>query len=200
MDYDLTLYAASGAIMTAPFLASAMQRSRGWMFVSREPLVGAGIVARYAVAAASLGAGAIHLVVAGDEYGVSLLTGLLMSAVGSFQLIWPPLALLAARRSLDIAAVAVNAGALAAWALSRTIGLPSPIGDGGVEPVGSLDLVATSLELVVVIGVMAALVAGHRLSRAVVSTRSASLAVGAIGVIVIVLVTASLAGGVPQGH
>ena len=170
------------------------------MAASGEPLVAAGVAARYAVGLASLGAGVIHVMVAGDHYGVSLVSGLSMSAVGWFQLIWPTLGLVAPRRSVDLAALWVNAGAIAAWAVSRTMGLPSPIGDGGVEPAGALDLLATSLEMIVLAGVTALLVGRARLAGAMVSTRLASLAVGAFGLLVIALVTASLAGGVPHGH
>lgn len=48
------------------------------------------------------------------------------------------------------AAVAVNAAAAAAWAVSRTAGLPLAMGLGGREPVGAADVATTVAELVAV--------------------------------------------------
>ena len=200
--HDLTLFVAAGTIAAAPRLAWVMERQRGWIFLGRDPLVAAGIAIRWSLAVLSMGAAAIHFAVIADHYAEGVLAGLLMSAVAWFQLLWPLTLTLpgAPRRLLDLGALAVNGGAILAWAASRTVGLPAPVGDGRVEPIGTLDILAMSFELGIVLGVAALLLRADRLAMWAVSTRSGSLAVIVLGVMVIVLTTAAIASGAPHIH
>ena len=196
--HDLTLYVAAGAILAAPPMAWAMDRFHGWIFLGREPLVAAAVAIRSSLVPLSLGAGAIHFAVTNDHFAEGLLAGVLMSAVGWFQLLWPMSMLAARRRLLDQSAVAINVGTIFAWLASRTVGVPIPIGDGGVEPVRPLDLLATSFELGIVLGLTALLVGNRRLLMRAVSTHSATLAVGVVALLVIVLTTAAIGAQVPH--
>ena len=81
------------------------------------------------VAALSLGAGAIHLAAAPhhfDEIG-DLAAGFLVSGV--FQAAWARLALAGPSRRTVAVGIVVNLAIVAAWAFSRTVGLPV-----GLEP------------------------------------------------------------------
>ena len=197
--HDLTLYLAAGAILAAPFGAWASERSRRWMVLAREPVVAVAVAIRHSVILLSLGAGAIHFAVTNDHYAEGLLAGLLMSAVAWFQLLWPVSVAGNPRRHFDLSAIAVNAGTILAWLASRTVGLRPPIGDGRVELVGALDVLATSFELGIVLGLTALLVGNGRLATRAVTTRSATLAVGVLALLVLVLTTAAI-GGQPAHH
>lgn len=198
--HDLTLYLAAGTILAAPPMAWAMDRFRGWIFLGPEPLIAASVALRLGLVPLSLGAGAIHFAVTNDHFSEGLLAGLLMAAVGWFQLLWPMCVTGSRGGLLDLAAIAVNAGTVIAWLASRTIGVPTPIGDGGVEPVGALDVLATSFEVAIVLSLTALLLRSGRRGTRSVSTRSASLAVGAIGLIVVVLTTASIGSQLLHQH
>ena len=198
--HDLTLFVAAGVIAVAPFAATAMERYRGWTFLARESHVRADVALWYGLALLSLGAGVIHVAVVADHYAEGVIAGLLMAATAGFQLLWIATRSIAPRRLHELSGFAVNAGVILAWIASRTIGLPSPIGDGHVEPIGALDLLATSFELGIVVGLGALLLRREHFQTWAISARSASLAVLALGAAVVVLATASIVTGPPHVH
>ena len=81
------------------------------------------------------------------------------------------------------AVVGVSAVALAAWALSRTVGLPVPSHAGEAEGVGTVDLAAAGLELV---SLAAALVALRRPASATARRRwSPAVGAGAVAMLTV---------------
>jgi hypothetical protein len=104
-----------------------------------------------AAALLSAGAAAIHASVAVPHFDESALYGLLFVATVLFQAGWAALVLAAPSVRLLGAGVVVNAGVIGAWAVSRTFGLPYGPEPWTAEPVGPLDLAATSFELGIVV-------------------------------------------------
>lgn len=95
------------------------------------------------------GAGAVHLAAAVPHLADSVLLGSGFVAVGWAQL--AAAALLLSRhqdRTVRWSVVALNAVAVAAWALSRTVGLP--VGHPGPETIGLADALTVALEVLTV--------------------------------------------------
>lgn len=89
------------------------------------------------------GAGAAHLAAAVPHLADIPLYGLLFVAGGWTQIILAGLLLLSARRAAAWTAIAVNVGAVMAWAVSRTVGLPL----AHPEPVLLADALTVGLEV-----------------------------------------------------
>jgi len=105
-----------------------------------------GQVVRISAALTTAGAGVLHLDAAGDHTDHAHVAAFFV-IVAVVQLLW---ASAAARRETDNRAFAAgllfNAGVLAVWVVSRTVGLPDLIPDvGGVEPIGMKDAAASGL-------------------------------------------------------
>lgn len=88
-------------------------------------------------------AGATHLAAAVPHFSTNPLYGTLFVGAGWTQLILAALLLASARAGLARAAVVVNAMAIAAWGLSRTVGLPL----AHTEPVLLADALTVALEV-----------------------------------------------------
>lgn len=102
----------------------------------------------FLAALTSMGAGGVHLAVAGPHLAESVALGIAFLVVGWVQVL---LAAMVMRRPGPLLAgslVAVHALALGAWAVSRTVGLP--LVGGGVEPVGPSGLLTVALEVAAV--------------------------------------------------
>lgn len=102
------------------------------------------------LAVLSAGAAAIHFAVMGDHFALSWTHGAFFAAVGWAQLIWAGAVLVRPGRAVALAGIAGNVLVVAAWALSRTAGLPFGPGAGKPEPAGLPDGLATALELALV--------------------------------------------------
>ena len=98
----------------------------------------------------SLAAAVIHFAVLEAHLVDGLLFGLFFLAVGAFQLIWAQAYLLNRGRAVAAAGVLANTAIVATWLLSRTIGVPLGPQAWVPEPVGLVDLTATSLELALI--------------------------------------------------
>src|SRR5919204_4405960 len=115
---------------------------------ARAPYLGT--VVRRGLAGASLGAGVIHASVVPD-HAEHLLQLLFFVAVATFQVAW---ALVVLRRwswPVLAAGAVVNAGVIAVWVLSRTVGLSGVPGADHPEPVGLKDGIASGLEFTLVV-------------------------------------------------
>lgn len=131
---------AVGALVVATMLADR----RGLLPRSAVPF------GRWTAALAgglSLGAAAIHFAVIGDHFAEYLPYGVAFAALAWFQVAWAVAYLFERNRLIALAAILVNAGALAVWADSRLVGLPIGPQPGELEPVGPLDLAAGALEI-----------------------------------------------------
>ena len=135
-------------------------------------------------AAASAGAGLVHVAAAGTHNGDATLAWL-FAATAAAQLAWAALVVLRPQRRLIAAGVALNAGALVAWVLSRTVGLVVPLAE--VEAVGTQDLLAAILAGLAVAAGAAALLRRSPVTRANVT------AVGIVTVLVLALAMPAMA-------
>jgi hypothetical protein len=150
----LDLFAA-GAVIALPFVVVALGRWAAQGPAGRTMLLGAWIVP--VVAFLSGAAGAIHLLAIEPHLEESRLHAGAFAALAAFQLLWAVGYPARPSRWLGWSAVIVNAGAVAVWLASRTVGLPGWLDGGPVEPVGLADTVSTVLELGVVVGLLALL-------------------------------------------
>lgn len=150
------------------------------------------------LAGLSAGAGAIHLIAAPPHFAEigDLAAGFMVAA--AFQLAWIPACLAGPSRRATLVACLVNLGVVAAWALTRTVGLPA----GSPEPVGLPDGASVVFEVLLIAGLLA-----HRLdldlavSRRPMSRTLASVAVvPVIGLVILVSALSAVAIATGQDH
>ena len=135
-------------------------------------------------AAASVGAGLVHAAAAGSHNGESSIAWT-FAICAVAQLAWGGIAIARPHRFVLAAGVALNAGCVVAWLLSRTVGLVGPL--DGVEVVGTQDLLAAILGTIAVLAALWALV-GHRHQLDI------PVAIAVIGLVVVLAVPAMAAG------
>ena len=105
---------------------------------------------RLTLAITSVAAGWIHAVVVPEHLHGSTLFGTFFAVTAAFQVAWAALVLLR-RDPLVVTLGAVANGALVVlWIVSRTVGLPIGPEPWMPEHIGSLDVTATVLELILV--------------------------------------------------
>lgn len=102
-------------------------------------------------AVASLAAGAIHIAATPPHWGEWLMAGLFFAGAAAFQILWGLLAFVVGIGFIRAAGLLANLGFLGVWAYSRAQGMPFGPAAGVPEAVGVADLLAASLEAVVVI-------------------------------------------------
>jgi len=125
-----------------------------------SPSAPAGLTAAPVVlvaAAASLGAGLVHAAAAGTHAGADTLVRL-FAVTAAVQVAWAAVALARPARAVLGLGVLINGGAVVAWALSRTRGLPWPAELEVVEDVSAQDAIAAALGALAAVGALAALV------------------------------------------
>lgn len=103
---------------------------------------------------ASAGAGVIHLALTPTHFNESGLLGLGFLVAASFQFGWIATAVMKPERVSAIAGIAGNGALMLAWAASRTIGLPFGQEPWAPEAIGRADLVAISLEAIVIVALL----------------------------------------------
>lgn len=94
-----------------------------------------------AAACLSAAAGLVHAAAAGAHQGAGAVPAL-FAAVAVAQVAWAAAAVARPVAATLLAGVVVNAAAVGAWVVSRTVGLPWPDDLTGKEPVGTQDLAA----------------------------------------------------------
>jgi hypothetical protein len=105
--------------------------------------------------ALSVGAAAIHFAVIPDHLEEWWAFGLFFAVLGWFQAVWPVAYVNRPSRRLAWIAISVNLATVVLWAWSRTVGLPVGPEPGMPEGIGAADLIATALELALVLGLLA---------------------------------------------
>ncbi|MCX7619534.1 MAG: hypothetical protein N2037_01670 [Acidimicrobiales bacterium] len=155
---------------------------------------------RVLLAAFSAGAGAIHLAMVPSHAGNSLAEGISFAIAGWFQVAFA-IAIVATgaratKRWLQLGLLA-NAGFIAAWAMSRTTGLPYGAHAWHPETVGTIDLMCVIFEGVLVLGA-AGLLARPSLSANIAGPALAMGSVLPVGVLV--AATVAMASPSAQTH
>ncbi len=126
---------------------------KGWVD-GLELRIVAGREGPLALATLSLGAGAIHFAVISEHFAEYWVFGVFFAALAWYQAIWAVLYALRPRRMLGSTAILVNAGTVALWLWTRTIGVPIGPKAGEVEPIGAPDVAATIFEVAIVVGLL----------------------------------------------
>ncbi len=142
-------------------------------------------------AVASVGAGLVHAAAAGthnDDVTLAWMFALCAAA----QIGWAAAVVAWPRRSLLVVGVVLNAGCVAVWALTRTVGLWGAL--AGVEAVGAQDLVAAALGAVAAGGAAVALAGSvRRRDGATAARRLDAPAVGVAAMLVLALAVPAMA-------
>jgi hypothetical protein len=113
------------------------------------------------LAVLSLGAAAIHFAVMPEHFAEWWAFGLFFAAIGWFEALWAVGYVTMPTRRVAALGLVVNAGTVLLWAASRTTGLPIGPEPWVPEVIGVPDMMATILELLLVLG-LAVAVAGPR--------------------------------------
>jgi hypothetical protein len=145
-------------------------------------------------ALASIGAGGIHIAAATTLGKGDAQTFAFFAGVAVAQIVWGLVSLVTVSRWWLILGALGNAGVVATWAVSRTVGLP--IGEFAHEvlPVGYADVLATILGAVTIVGAVVLLV------RASVSVRAAARARGVALAAAIVIGLLAVSGIMSQAN
>jgi hypothetical protein len=138
---------------------------------------------------------AIHFKAAGPHFQQYWLYGTFMVAIAWLQLLWSLVALASPSRPLLWSGVLLNAGIVAVYLVTRTVGDVIGPGRNAAEPVGFGDALCTVLEVVVVAGCawLLATSADRRVHRAHLVTAAA-----ATGSATAVLLSVALVAGGPE--
>jgi hypothetical protein len=108
------------------------------------------VAATATAAVASVAAGLAHYSALGHHLPEDMVSAVAFTLLGAAQIIWP--ALLKTRdRWVLVTGIALSVASVAAWVVSRTVGLPIGHHAGEAEPVGLLDAGTAVAELVVVV-------------------------------------------------
>jgi hypothetical protein len=144
-----------------------------------EPLL------RPALALLSAGAAVIHFVVIPGHWDEYWGQGLFFIGAAIAQLLWALWVVVAPSRLLYLVGAAGNAAIVVMWIVTRTAGIPAGPGAGEREPVELADTLATSFEVVLVVGALA-------LARTVVPRRATgALAPSVLVALVVAALTAA---------
>ncbi|MEX0985450.1 MAG: hypothetical protein WD096_10445 [Actinomycetota bacterium] len=105
-----------------------------------------------AMSVMSVGAAAIHFSVIGTHLDEYVWFGVFFAVAAWYQALWAIAVVASPTRRRLIRGLVANVVILVVWLASRTIGLPFGPEPGEVEPVGTADLIATALEVLIVAG------------------------------------------------
>jgi signal transduction histidine kinase len=127
--------------------------------------VPASVDARLALMACSVGAAVVHADVIGSHFRASILYGWFFALSALAQLVWGLLVVRRVDRALLVSGAVGNAMIVALWAVTRTSGLPIGQTPWQAEAVGAFDVLATLLELALVIGAVVLLAGARRVRQ-----------------------------------
>ncbi|MEX2556833.1 MAG: hypothetical protein WEB06_14550 [Actinomycetota bacterium] len=139
----------------------------------------------------SAGAAAIHFAVIGDHFDEYWAYGIFFAVGAWLQILWAIVLGASVSRWLLLAGMLGNAIIVAIWVVSRTSGLPVGPHAGTPETAEFIDILATSFELLIVVGSVV-LVRGSA-ERLRFGTRGATVTTVASALIVVTLTTAAIA-------
>jgi hypothetical protein len=104
----------------------------------------------------SFGAGVIHAAVVPEHLAEEWIFGAFFILTAVFQIAWAIAVVLRPSAIVATTGAVANGAIIAVWALSRTIGLPIGPEAWMPEPVSTLDVVATLMEVLLVVSVVIA--------------------------------------------
>jgi hypothetical protein len=160
-----------------------------------EPYVTGRKVIAYCMAIISITTAVIHFAVAGQHFQEYWLYGVFMLVVAWLQLLWAIVAIARPSRLLLYGGVILNAGVVAVYVVTRTIGDVIGPGAHSAEQAGFGDLLCTALEAIVVAGCAWLLIArtDHRVGR-----QHLVIAPAAVGAMTAALLSVALVAGGPE--
>ena len=148
-------------------------------------------LAAFGTALLSLGAAGIHFAVLGSHFQEWWGYGVFFAVVASLQALWALAMVHSPGRWLYWAGAVGNAGIIAAWAVTRTVGIPIGPSSGEVEKAGFIDLLSVGFQALIVVVCVAMAsqrqIATRRFPAAALWTATVVVAVG-----VMALTSASL--------
>jgi hypothetical protein len=145
---------------------------------------------RYGLGLLSLVAAGLHFAVMADHFNETWYHGTFFAVVAWLQLAWAAAIVLKPSRRVLLAGIIGNLVIAEVWLVSRTIGIPFGPNSGESEPAAFADILATSLEVAIVLGSLA-LLRPSFLSRSVRAARAVP-ALAAFAVLIAALATWSL--------
>jgi hypothetical protein len=149
-------------------------------------------------ALASFGAAIVHFAVVPTHWQEWMPAGLFFLSIALFQLIWARLVLVRTTTSVLAAGILVNVGAIALWALSRTLGAPFGPHAGEPELIRAADLCALLLQIYVVMAAGWVVYRGHH-GEPIPAFGNAIVLLGATAVVALAS-TVGVASGLQHGH
>jgi hypothetical protein len=143
------------------------------------------------LAVLSLGAAAIHFAVMPEHFAEWWAFGLFFAAIGWFEALWAVGYVTNPTLGMAALGLLVNAGTVLLWAASRTTGLPIGPEPWVPEVIGVPDVMATILEVLLVLGLAAAATprVGSSMSRPTIGAMTAVT----LGASVVIAVATTLA-------
>ena len=149
-----------------------------------------------ATAVLSAGAGAIHFAVIQAHYEEYWAFGVFFAAAAWLQILWAMWLVARPGRAAALVGIAINGGITGVWVISRTVGIPFGPEPGVAEAVEFVDVAATSLQVLAVLGALALLSRGTT-RRGVARGAVVSLSI-LLGVSVAVLSTTAIISFTPH--
>ena len=155
-------------------------------------------ILRISLAFLSVAAALVHFAVIEQHFTEYWLYGAFFVAVGLFELIWALLVMAAPSSLLYLASMFVNTLTVAAYVVTRAVGLLVGPAAHQTEKIGFGDLTATAFEAVLVVGSLLLLFGSWGRGRVRTATFEALIGTVAVGVTALtVLALFSTVGGVP---
>jgi hypothetical protein len=153
---------------------------------------------RWVLAAVSLGAGGIHFAMISPHWDEYWVEGVFFAALAWFQLAWAAGVVLRPSRLLYAAGALVSAGAITAWVVSRTSGIPFGPHSGVAEEASFVDILAQGFMGVILLGCLALLL--RPALEDSVARRFMSLPAGIAGLGVVALSTMAFTPSFASDH
>ena len=121
----------------------------------------------------SAGAGAIHFAVIQAHFEEYWAFGVFFASVAWLQILWAMWVVARPGRLVALVGIAINGTITGVWVISRTVGIPFGPEPGVAEAVEFVDVAATSLQVLAILGALA-LLSRRATRRAVASSVVAS--------------------------
>jgi hypothetical protein len=116
-----------------------------------------------ALATLSAATGAIHAAVSKEHFQEAFIYGAFFLAASTLQAAWAVVLVYRPNRTLLVVGTVANAAIIMLWTFTRTVGVPLGPQSWSPEPIGTLDVISTLVELAIVLGAATLLARGTTL-------------------------------------